>query len=87
MLFDFHQKQNSKKPKSVHATYIVSGTKRIAEHNEAGGGQDGADAVMQSSPFMSSMPEQTEGEEEPVKKTTITITREEELEGAYPSCG
>lgn len=32
---------------------------------------------------MSSMPEQTEGEEEPVKKTTITITREEELEGVY----
>jgi DNA polymerase delta subunit 3 len=86
MLFYFHQKQNSKKPKSVHATYIVSGTKRIAEHNEARAGQDGADAVMQSSPFMSSMPEQTEGEE-PVKKTTITITREEELEGAYPSGG
>jgi hypothetical protein len=30
------------------------------------------------------MPEQTEGEE-PVKKTTITVTREEELEGAYHS--
>jgi DNA polymerase delta subunit 3 len=87
MLFDFHQKQNSKKPKSVHATYIVSGTKRIAEHNEAGAVQDGADAVMQSSPFMASMPEQTEGEEEPVKKTAITITREEELEGAYLSGG
>jgi DNA polymerase delta subunit 3 len=85
MLFDFHHNQNARKPKSVHATYIVSGTKRTVKHDKAGAGQDGDDTVMQSSPFMSSMPEQIE-EEEPIKKTAITITREEELEGAlYPS--
>ena len=27
MLFDFHQKQNAKKPGSVHATYLITGTR------------------------------------------------------------
>ncbi|XPS99647.1 hypothetical protein M3J09_008819 [Ascochyta lentis] len=79
MLFDFHQKQNAKKPNSIHATYLISGTKRIASESNGTNGRNGEDVSMRSSPFMSSMPEPEEQEEEPVKKSTILLVREEEL--------
>ncbi|CAO2654698.1 Nn.00g114310.m01.CDS01 [Neocucurbitaria sp. VM-36] len=79
MLFDFHQKQNAKKPKSVHATFLVSGTKQSTEGTNGINGQDSEDTTMRSSPFMSSMPELEEHTEERVKKTTIVLVREEEL--------
>ncbi|KAJ4368105.1 hypothetical protein N0V83_006460 [Neocucurbitaria cava] len=80
MLFDFHQKQNAKKPNAVHATYLVSGTKKSAEGTNIANGRDGEDTAMRSSPFMSSMPETEEHIEEHVKTTTIVLAREEELE-------
>jgi DNA polymerase delta subunit 3 len=60
MLFEFHQKQNAKKPNSVHATYLLSGTKRRAAPTKATQGRHGEDVDMRSSPFMSSMPERVE---------------------------
>ncbi|KAF1944353.1 hypothetical protein EJ02DRAFT_341034 [Clathrospora elynae] len=89
MLFDFHKKQNAKKPKSVHATYLITGTQRDSEHtNDSNGtnGRNGEDTDMRSSPFMSSMPEpedsdeSEEDDEKPVKETTLLLVREEELE-------
>ncbi|KAF1846787.1 uncharacterized protein K460DRAFT_367533 [Cucurbitaria berberidis CBS 394.84] len=80
MLFDFQQKQNAKKPNSVHATYLISGTKRRTQHTNGVNDRDGMDTAMRSSPFMSSMPEAEERTEEPVKTTTIALVREEELE-------
>ncbi|KAF1928010.1 uncharacterized protein M421DRAFT_64338 [Didymella exigua CBS 183.55] len=81
MLFDFHQKQNAKKANSIHATYLISGTKRSLD-DISGTNSRGDEVVsMRSSPFMSSMPEQ-EGaapEEEPVKKSALLMVREEEL--------
>ncbi|KAJ4379741.1 hypothetical protein N0V86_004923 [Didymella sp. IMI 355093] len=81
MLFDFHQKQNVKKANSIHATYLISGTKRSVDGTNGTSGQNGEDVSMRSSPFMSSMPEQEdiETEEEPVKQSTLLLVREEEL--------
>lgn len=78
MLFDFHQKQNAKKPTSIHATYLVAGRKRNSEQTNGANGRDGGDVDMRSSPFMSSMPEPEEPKE-PLKETTILLVREEEL--------
>lgn len=78
MLFDFHQKQNAKKPHSIHATYLISGTKRVAGETNGANGRSDEDVSMRSSPFMSSMPP-SEEHEEPIKKSTILLVREEEL--------
>jgi DNA polymerase delta subunit 3 len=92
MLFDFHQKQNAKKPSSVHATYLITGRRRTAEDANSTNvinGRDGGDINMRSSPFMSSVPQTDDDEdeddveaEEPVKETTILLVREEELQSA-----
>ena len=80
MLFDFHQKQNAKKAASIHATYLIYGTKRSVIESNGTNGRVEEDASMRSSPFMSSMPEQElEQDEEPVKKSTMLVIREEEL--------
>ncbi|KAM3080477.1 CDC27 protein [Clarireedia jacksonii] len=80
-LFEFHRIQNAKKSGTIHATYLISGTKR-KEAAEATNGheKDGEDSIMQSSPFASSMPqpEDTILEESPV--LTITLVREEDLD-------
>jgi DNA polymerase delta subunit 3 len=83
MLYDFHQKQNAKKPGTIHATYLLSGTKRpedpIPLNGEAK--KDGEDDLMQSSPFMdSSMPQPEAGTGES-SVLSITLVREEDLEG------
>ncbi|KAH5407493.1 hypothetical protein HBI47_171510 [Parastagonospora nodorum] len=62
MLFDFHQKQNAKKAKSVHATYLITGKQRAHEASNGTSAQDSADVDMRSSPFKSSMPEAAEDE-------------------------
>ncbi|KAH8728676.1 DNA polymerase subunit Cdc27 [Phaeosphaeriaceae sp. PMI808] len=80
MLFDFHQKQNARKAKSVHATYLVTGKKSSIERTNGAHDKDSGDIPMRSSPFMSSMPEPEESVAEPVKRTTIVLVREEELE-------
>jgi hypothetical protein len=85
MLFEFHKKQNAKKPKSVHATYLLTGKKHTSEHTNGINGKDGDDMVMRSSPFMSSMPEPEEPEEAPISKTSIVLVREEELESMWKS--
>ena len=80
MLFDFHQKQNAKKPNSIHATYLISGVIRPADGTNGTNGRVEEDTNMRSSPFMSSMPDREDSdEEEPVKQTTILLVREEEL--------
>ena len=82
MLFDFHQKQNAKKRNSIHATYLISGTKRSVDDTNGTNRRSGEDVSMRSSPFMSSMPEPEDAgpEEETVKETTLLLVREEELE-------
>lgn len=80
MLYEFHSKQNAKKQNSVHATYLITGKKRTQENTNGVNGREGDDTVMHSSPYMSSMPEPEKPAEDPVPRTTIVLTREEELE-------
>lgn len=81
MLYEFHTKQNSKRPKSVHATYLLTGRKRNIEYTNGINGRDGKDTFMHSSPYMSSMPEPEEPVEEPVPKDSIVLVKEEDFEG------
>lgn len=82
MLYEFHVRQTAKKPKSVHATYLLTGRKRSSEHSNGVGVRDGDDTVMHSSPFMSSLPELELTPERPVRKTAVVLVREEELESS-----
>jgi DNA polymerase delta subunit 3 len=82
MLYDFHRQQNAKKPGTIHATYLLSGTKRKEELTTTNGAlkKDGEDDYMQSSPFIgSSMPQLEEGTGES-SVLNITLVREEDLE-------
>ncbi|MCJ1316115.1 hypothetical protein MMC15_001435 [Xylographa vitiligo] len=79
MLFDFHARENSKKPGSVHATYLVSGVQSkkailnssVAEINE--------DVHMQSSPFMGSSAPRQDVEKEPSTVKVMTLVQEQHL--------
>lgn len=81
MLFDFHQNQNAKKANAIHATYLISGTKRSIDDTTETNVQSGEDISMRSSPFMSSIPERedVDSQEQSAKKSTLLIVREEEL--------
>ena len=84
LLFQFHKQQNAKKPGSVHAVYVITGyTIPVAPPTSSPNGtiMDGEDAHMQSSPFMSSSMPQPGEEEEQVAVKTVTLCREEDLEG------
>jgi DNA polymerase delta subunit 3 len=87
MLFEFHRQQNVKKPGTVHATYLVAGTKRKPAATTTNGsmGKDGEDEYMQSSPFRSSPAPNPEEVPEDSPVLSITLVREENLEGAYSS--
>ncbi|TAQ86970.1 hypothetical protein B7494_g4705 [Chlorociboria aeruginascens] len=77
MLFEFHRLQNGKKPGTIHATYLISGTKREEEPVTSGDTKkDGEDEYMQSSPFVENSGEGT-GESSVL---TITLVREENLD-------
>jgi len=94
MLYDFHQKQNAKKSRSVHATYLLTGTTRFNPSVTANGTQtqDDDDSIMQSSPFPSSYPEpepplefedeDAEPAEESIPTTTVLLVKEEDLDEA-----
>ncbi|TVY53496.1 hypothetical protein LCER1_G003020 [Lachnellula cervina] len=74
--------QNAKKPGAVHATYLVSGTKRKETLVITNGGatKDGEDDYMQSSPFMSSSMPQPEEDTGETSVLSIFLVREEELD-------
>ncbi|KAL2070398.1 hypothetical protein VTL71DRAFT_13424 [Oculimacula yallundae] len=81
MLYDFHRQQNAKKPDTIHATYLISGTKQKEEPTPTNGAvkKDGEDDYMQSSPFMaSSMPAAESTGESSV--LSITLVKEEDLD-------
>jgi DNA polymerase delta subunit 3 len=70
MLFDFYEKQNAKKPGSVHATYLVTGIPRKVPRTNGLSGLIGEDTDMRSSPFMSSLPEPGEPQDEESEYTS-----------------
>lgn len=83
MLYDFHRTENAKKPNSVNATYLISGIRRPPEPPAR---TDGDDTVMQSSPYMSSLPQPDETER-PVRAVSYVLAREEDLEGTLAIIG
>ncbi|KAF7861593.1 uncharacterized protein EAF02_010547 [Botrytis sinoallii] len=80
MLFEFHRVQNAKKPGTIHATYLIGGTKRKEAPIEVEAQKDGEDDYMQSSPFVGSSMPQLEGSTGEGSTFSITLTREEDLE-------
>jgi DNA polymerase delta subunit 3 len=53
MLYDFHHTQNKKQPSSLHATYLVTGTKTLSPQQpekDAPESQDGTGMTVQTSP-------------------------------------
>lgn len=85
MLYDFHQKQNARKPSSVHAIYLLDGVpKPIVNGIEANGHRtEEEDARMQSSPFASSAAQQEDKVEElATPARSILLAREEDLQAA-----
>jgi DNA polymerase delta subunit 3 len=80
MLYEFHRIENGKKPGTIHATYLICGTKCVEEPEVATAPKkDGEDEYMQSSPFMNSTrPQAVEGTGAS-STLTITLTREEDL--------
>ncbi len=85
MLFEFHRQQNVKKPGTVHATYLVAGTKRKPAPAKTNGNvlKDGEDEHMQSSPFRSSPIPNPEETIEDSLLLSITLVKEENLKGMF----
>jgi DNA polymerase delta subunit 3 len=92
MLYDFYEEQSKRKPGSVYATYLISGTKKLTQPSNGRAKTNGAavdeDEPMPSSPPIpsSSMPvpsqqQSSTSEREEVKIRTVTLVREENLEG------
>ncbi len=83
MLYEFHRQQNGKKPGTIHATYLISGTKRSEESTPPNGTpkKDGDDEYMQSSPFLGSSMPQFDGSTGESGVLSITLAKEEDLEG------
>ena len=87
MLYEFHRKQNAKKPGSVHATYLLTGTRRVetpAPQTNGGANQD-EDTPMQSSPPFpsSSAPKQdVHMDERQSVVRSIMLVKQEDLEQA-----
>lgn len=83
MLYEFHRTENKKKANSVHATYLVAGSRYEPESN--GVVKDGEDVVMSSQPFQSSPPAPALAIEDDTPILSITLVREEDLEEARKS--
>lgn len=87
MLYEFHRKQNAKRPGAVHATYLIAGTKKAEGPSYTNGARsqdDDDDTVMQSSPPLpsSSAPMPDETMDEPPPMRSIMLVKEEDLEQA-----
>jgi DNA polymerase delta subunit 3 len=94
MLYDFHVHENAKKPGSVHATYLLAGIKEAkGKQGLVNGGQNGTqheDEPIPSSPppFTSSMLQSSQqngdnDDEEVPTIRTVTLVREESLDGIF----
>ncbi len=83
MLYDFYRNQNAKKPGTIYATYLISGTKRTNETTPTPSGtkKDGDDEYMQSSSFMSSSMPQPDEDNGQSSVFSLTLVKEENLEG------
>lgn len=74
MLYDFHKSQNDKRPGSLHATYLVYGTKKAPVKVEESDGDvkmtDSQSSEEMHVPFSDEVP-----------TYTLSIVKEEQLQG------
>jgi DNA polymerase delta subunit 3 len=75
MLYDFHKWQNGKRPGSVHATYLVYGTKKDEQASTQPQPTQDDDVDM-----MSSIPEPEE-DDDMVPVWTLSLVPEDRLKG------
>ncbi|KAH8155255.1 uncharacterized protein LAJ45_00264 [Morchella importuna] len=83
MLFDFYTSENATKPKSIHATYIVTGYRKPQPPASAGGrgsAGDDNDTVMFDSSFPGTQTTVTTGEVKKGLCKVVELCQEEELE-------
>lgn len=73
MLYEFHTAQNEKHPGTVHATYMVYGTKKVSHTN--GHSSNDGDVEMTSSPPVPQLLA------EDIPLTTLSLVAEENLSG------
>lgn len=85
MLYDFHHSQNTKKPTTLHATYLITGRKTISleqAEDKAVESQHGPDKTMRSSPAPSSP---THNHDQPeireYQATSILLADQDHLDG------
>ena len=80
-----HRQQNEKKPRSVHATYLVAGTllRPAPEINNSSVTKDLADELMQSSPYRNSQNLGPDDVLDESPELCITLVREEDLDGRF----
>ncbi|KAE8134411.1 DNA polymerase subunit Cdc27 [Aspergillus pseudotamarii] len=84
MLYDFHRNENSKRPQSVNATYIVTGVQKApapATNGHINGEENGGD-VFPSSPYLSSSMPNQDSVPDTVPTASVLLVREEDLEDA-----
>ena len=87
MLYEFHSTENTKNPRSVNATYLVTGIQKgLQEEGTStstanGTHKDQDDEVMQSSPYLSSSLPNQDAASRAVKRTSVVLIREEDLDG------
>lgn len=88
MLYDFHRNENSKRPQSVNATYIVTGVQKAPTPATNGhtntNGEENGDDVFPSSPYLSSSMPNQDSIPDTVPTTSILLVREEDMEGRMP---
>ncbi|OJJ88456.1 uncharacterized protein ASPGLDRAFT_54511 [Aspergillus glaucus CBS 516.65] len=84
MLYDFHHNENSKKPNSVNATYVITGVQHPSEPHATNGDahESDGDDIMQSSPYISSSMPNQDAAADTVTGSSIILVREEDLEDA-----
>ncbi|KAE8841920.1 hypothetical protein PTNB73_06289 [Pyrenophora teres f. teres] len=85
MLFEFHKKQNARKPGSVHATYLITGTPRRAERSNGVNNRSIKDIDMKSdesdnSDFASDSDDEDTPAPRGVRETHVVLVQEEDLD-------
>ncbi|KAL4931941.1 uncharacterized protein BDV17DRAFT_280014 [Aspergillus undulatus] len=85
ILYDFHRNENAKKPSSVNATYVLTGTPKAPEpatNGAAANGNDDADDIVPNSPYISSSMSDQDGPVDQFSVSAVLLAREEDLEDA-----
>ncbi|KAL6719111.1 hypothetical protein ACLMJK_003348 [Lecanora helva] len=81
MLDEFHRFQNSSKPGSVYATYLLDGSPRSAQEQTASRNlTDGDNTHMQSSPYMNSQVPREKEKENHLQVRRVILASQEDIE-------